>query len=193
MIVPTGGQNPNFDFFHSQVRINIECAFEMLTQRWRILWAPLQCGEHTHPALVVALMKLHNWCINDVTDHISDSQPLFQNFGEEEGSGAGGDFPPAPAWRTQRTDEAIPSGDAALPALGINRGFLGGGPCHVALPPVRQTRDVDRNRKRTEIIEKLEELQLRRPIVLALAPASGSPFRNHKNIKRGRQRQRGRG
>ena len=35
------GLRDNYNFYHSQVRINIECAFGILTSRWRILKAPL--------------------------------------------------------------------------------------------------------------------------------------------------------
>ena len=34
----------NYNFFHSQLRINIECAFGMLTQCWGILRSALQKG-----------------------------------------------------------------------------------------------------------------------------------------------------
>jgi hypothetical protein len=35
------GISDKYNFFHSQLRINIECAFGMLTRRWGILRRPL--------------------------------------------------------------------------------------------------------------------------------------------------------
>ena len=164
----SAGQNPDFDFYHSQVRINIECAFGMLTQRWRILWAPLECGEATRPALIVALMKLHNWCINDATEHrVHDGEPLFQSFGDDRNASSTGMWPQAPEFRTHdHRNPNIPYGDAALPVVALNSKSLlyDGTPCHIAWAPRRQpTTDSARNKKRLEIIKKLEDLQLKRP------------------------------
>ena len=55
----------DFNFFHSQVRINVECAFGMLVHRWGILRRPIsaQIGLQKTTALVMALCRLHNYCI----------------------------------------------------------------------------------------------------------------------------------
>jgi hypothetical protein len=55
----------SYNFFHSQLRINIECAFGMLTRRWGILRKPLPAvmGIKKQVLLVYSLCKLHNYII----------------------------------------------------------------------------------------------------------------------------------
>lgn len=56
-----------FNFYHSQVRIKVECAFGRLVHRWGILRRPLSMrfGFRKTNRLVMALCRLHNFCIND--------------------------------------------------------------------------------------------------------------------------------
>lgn len=64
------GEKDDFNFFQSQLRINIECAFGMLVHRFGILRGPFPKGatiEKTSAA-VLALCKLHNYCIADSID-----------------------------------------------------------------------------------------------------------------------------
>ena len=58
------GLEDDYNFYLSQLRIIIECAFGILVQRWGILRRPLLCGIEKIPALVTALCKLHNFCID---------------------------------------------------------------------------------------------------------------------------------
>jgi hypothetical protein len=62
------GPKDDFNFFHSQLRINIERAFGMLVKRWGVLQKPLPCqmGPVKQMALIFALCQLHNYCIGDV-------------------------------------------------------------------------------------------------------------------------------
>jgi hypothetical protein len=53
-----------FNFHLSQLRINIECAFGMLVNRWGILWKPMRCPLHKVPKVVGVCMKLHNLIID---------------------------------------------------------------------------------------------------------------------------------
>jgi hypothetical protein len=57
----------NYNFYHSQVRIRIECAFGMMVHRWGILRTamPKGIGIVRIIALVNALAKLHNFCIGE--------------------------------------------------------------------------------------------------------------------------------
>ena len=57
----------NYNFYHSQLRINVECAFGMLVQRWSILRRPLPAamGIHKITALTLSLCKLHNFLLDD--------------------------------------------------------------------------------------------------------------------------------
>ena len=63
----SGGSKDAYNFFHSQLRIQIECAFGMLTHRWAILRSaiPMQVSIKKTIALVIALFKLHNFCIDE--------------------------------------------------------------------------------------------------------------------------------
>jgi len=66
------GSRDHYNYYHSQLRIRVECSFGMLTQRWSILRAPIPLGTSIPRtiALVNALAKLHNFCIDcreDVT------------------------------------------------------------------------------------------------------------------------------
>ncbi len=55
-----------YNFFHSQLRINIECAFGMLVHRWGVLRKPfpvnITVAKISHS--VRALSILHNFCVD---------------------------------------------------------------------------------------------------------------------------------
>lgn len=61
------GNRDDYNFYHSQLRITVECAFGMLVQRWSILRSPLSLtmGISKVTALVMCLCRLHNFLIND--------------------------------------------------------------------------------------------------------------------------------
>jgi hypothetical protein len=63
----SGGTMDSYNFYHSQLRIRIECAFGMLTKRWAILRSAIPVGVTVAKtvALVLALAKLHNYCIEE--------------------------------------------------------------------------------------------------------------------------------
>jgi DDE superfamily endonuclease len=71
----TRGPKDDYNFFHSQLRIQIECAFGMLVHRWGILRKPLanSLGPARQVALVMALCKLHNFCMSSQDDAIPTS------------------------------------------------------------------------------------------------------------------------
>ena len=71
------GYRDAFNFFHSQVRINIECAFGMLVHRWGILRKPIPMNISVKKTtrLVLALCKLHNYCIAMSDLKIEQPQP----------------------------------------------------------------------------------------------------------------------
>jgi hypothetical protein len=60
------GSKDAYNFYHSQLRIQIECAFGKFTQRWGILRSamPKKVLLKKSVALVVALARLHNFCID---------------------------------------------------------------------------------------------------------------------------------
>ena len=61
------GPKDAYNFYHSQVRINIECSFGILTNRWRLLKSPLssKISISRINALISCLCKLHNFCIEN--------------------------------------------------------------------------------------------------------------------------------
>lgn len=62
-----GRKDDDYNFYHSQVRIKIECAFGMLVNRWGILRSALsaQISLRKVGALVMCLCRLHNYCISE--------------------------------------------------------------------------------------------------------------------------------
>ena len=83
-----GGLKDAFNYYHSRIRITIECAFGILVHRWGVLQKPIPVNvsvERTSQ-LTKALCILHNFCINnnDTTiDELSTSD-LF-NVSREAG------------------------------------------------------------------------------------------------------------
>jgi hypothetical protein len=57
----------DYNFFHSQLRIRVECCFGMLVQRWGILRTALHASISIPRivALVNCLARLHNFCISE--------------------------------------------------------------------------------------------------------------------------------
>lgn len=80
MVVPfKGAQNGSkdaFNFYHSSLRINIECAFGMLVHRWGILRKaiPMNITVQKTTSLVFCLCKLHNFCISE-RENIAQPDP----------------------------------------------------------------------------------------------------------------------
>ena len=91
----SSGPKDAYNFYHSQVRINIECTFGILVNQWRILKMPLSVKIPIVRinAMVCCLCKLHNFCIERgsttaperyVHDHLTLMD--FMNSGESENS-----------------------------------------------------------------------------------------------------------
>jgi hypothetical protein len=61
------GPKDDYNFYHSQLRINIECSFGMLVHRWGLLRRAMPCGITITKttALTMCLCKLHNFCIDN--------------------------------------------------------------------------------------------------------------------------------
>ena len=70
----SGGTMDAYNLFHSQLRIQIECAFGILTKRWAILSRTILVGVTVAKtvALAHALAKLHNYCIDEDRDVTPD-------------------------------------------------------------------------------------------------------------------------
>ena len=76
----SSGSEDDYIFFHSQVRIRVECAFGILVLRWGILRSAIQCNIIIvrSIALVSCLARLHNFCID-----VSKRQWKLQYTGKE--------------------------------------------------------------------------------------------------------------
>ena len=92
----SSGTKDDYNFYHSQLRIRIECAFGQLVARWGLLRRaiPSKVGIKKTTSLVFCLCRLHNYCINeqlavnnrgnvDVSDSLAaDALEILQNGGE---------------------------------------------------------------------------------------------------------------
>jgi len=68
LIVPYPGSDlsisqDSYNFYESQIRINVECTFGMFLNRWGIFWKPLRVKLEKVPKLVLACAHLHNFII----------------------------------------------------------------------------------------------------------------------------------
>lgn len=77
----SSGPKDSFNYYQSQVRIAIECAFGILVHKWGILRKPIPVNISVQrtTALVNALCKLHNYCIDAQDDINSESQNVAQD------------------------------------------------------------------------------------------------------------------
>ena len=76
----SGGVKDDYNFYHSQLRIKIECSFGMLVNRWGILRSALssQLTLQKVGCLVMCLCRLHNFCINErLRDAGSDEEDIL--------------------------------------------------------------------------------------------------------------------
>lgn len=58
-------KNDNFNFFASQLRIRIEMAFGLMVKKWGILARPLTIKLKNIKRLMIAIARLHNFCIDE--------------------------------------------------------------------------------------------------------------------------------
>lgn len=77
----SSGTKDDYNFYHSQLRIRIECTFGQLVSRWGILRRalPARMGIMKMTHLVKCLCQLHNYCINERlagTEDIQTPRPL---------------------------------------------------------------------------------------------------------------------
>jgi hypothetical protein len=76
------GAKDNFNFYHSQLRINVECAFGMFVGRWGILRRALPKTMQLRKviALTFCLCRLHNYCLSNRTNRKPVSKPLASDL-----------------------------------------------------------------------------------------------------------------
>jgi hypothetical protein len=103
-----GGTRDAYNFYHSQLRINIECAFGRFVHRWAVFRAPMQQNVTLQKtsALVVACAKLHNFCIDE-----TDTSMQSTTFDSARANLSG----------------AVPMVYSAMADMTLPTGLLGGG------------------------------------------------------------------
>ena len=74
----SSGPKDAYNFYQSQTRIAIECAFGMLVQRWGMLRKaiPPNVSLAKTSAIIAALCKLHNFCIDEKMPEMSAQDEL---------------------------------------------------------------------------------------------------------------------
>jgi hypothetical protein len=58
-------ENGTFNYFASQLRIRIEMAFGLMVNKWGILQHPSRVPLKHIKFMMIAIAKLHNFCINE--------------------------------------------------------------------------------------------------------------------------------
>jgi hypothetical protein len=115
----TSGAKDAFNFYQSQLRITIECAFGMLVHRWGLLRKPMPINISIHKTqkLVYCLCQLHNYCIScnesAVTQELSSDMHTIM----AEGGLLLNNFSPD----TQRLDELLDGGNSRRDTLRRDR------------------------------------------------------------------------
>jgi hypothetical protein len=80
----SSGPKDDYNFYHSQVRIKVECSFGILVHRWGILRRPMSStiGLRKTTALVMCLCSLHNFCIDQNGRNDTEAAPLAGDLAE---------------------------------------------------------------------------------------------------------------
>jgi hypothetical protein len=167
------GSKDAYNYFHSNCRITIECAFGMLVHRWGILCKPmstmLPISKVT--ALVRCLCRLHNFCIDErilrLESSVTDTH--FEDCGIDVAQHLDSD----------RANITIAGGSSLLHAA--DHGFNPEELLHGGEHWDDVSRTVRVSRKKSEILPReimcslIEEFDLRRPTPIAwqgLKPAN---------------------
>jgi hypothetical protein len=74
----TGQKEDAYNFYHSNCRIRIECAFGEMVMRWGIFWKKLQMDIGAVGEVVSAAGLLHNFIIDQRTEE--DDEEYFSSF-----------------------------------------------------------------------------------------------------------------
>jgi hypothetical protein len=143
-----------YNFYHSQLRIRIECAFGMLTERWSILRRPMPRNITVKKtiAMVCCLAKLHNFCINEV-----DSEKMSPLSAQDV--------------ITLENAGVVPLTEHTGTSQGVPTQLLAGGHHFDDMPRYRRRqaqsstrgRSIDSSLPRQRLLVQVEEACLRRP------------------------------
>jgi len=74
-----GESKDNFNYWHSNARIRVECAFGEIVMRWGILWRTLKFDLNKHGDIISATMLLHNFLIEERMNSGNNNDDGFFN------------------------------------------------------------------------------------------------------------------
>jgi DNA-directed RNA polymerase specialized sigma24 family protein len=105
LLVPYPGTNlpqreDAYNFYLSQLRIRIEMAFARLVGRWGIFWRPLRVPLRYQNELILAVCKLHNFCIDEKEEPAVPAYPDGVEAPGHSRSNSTGTFVTNRIWRT---------------------------------------------------------------------------------------------
>ncbi len=77
-----GTPEDNYNYFHSSLRIVIECTFGEIDLRWGILWKPLHFSLDRNCKVIDACIRLHNFIIDfgDARDDVNSSNAIDREY-----------------------------------------------------------------------------------------------------------------
>jgi hypothetical protein len=61
----SGGSKDAYNFYHSQLHIQVECAFGMLLHQWTIPRSTIPVGISLKKTIAMVIAKLHNYCLDE--------------------------------------------------------------------------------------------------------------------------------
>jgi hypothetical protein len=68
-----GTVEDNYNFFHSSLRISVECCFGEVDLRFRIFWQPPQFSLEVNCKIINACLCLYNFILENSKNHFMDS------------------------------------------------------------------------------------------------------------------------
>ena len=109
----SGGSKDSYNVYHLQVRIRMDCTFGILTHCWAMLRSaiPMSVSVKKTVALVCALGKLHNFCIDTKGDNMDIPMATPADKWQIEMNGG---VPLVPAPGAQSTRDVIPASEGGF-------------------------------------------------------------------------------
>jgi hypothetical protein len=123
-----------YNFYHSQLRITIERTFGIFVHRWGVLRRPLSMSMLKVPPFVMALMRLHNFCINSKSTTTPSTLHLDEHRIRQMAATRGNTTSSA----TRGANGTRPATDVRLDSRGIPVELLGSGHHFTDLPRHRR-------------------------------------------------------
>ena len=163
MATPVPGLNiseveDSYNFYVCQLRITIERAFGILVHRWGILRRPLSLSSLKVPTFVSALMKLHNFCVDNDSRHTSRSTASDEATIQRHARRA----------RKRNNNKTSQNKAVSLDDLGRPKSLLGCGHHFLDEPSGKGRRPIIQELKNTpmrKMIKHIRDCDFRRPTI----------------------------